>query len=55
MTALFESLLLMVIHDVYSVLTPTKLHFIQVGKPILDMGKQSSLLGGAINNKEHGV
>src|SRR5882724_9954178 len=36
MTAPFESLLLMVIHDIYSVLTSTYLHFSQVRKPILD-------------------
>jgi len=36
MTALFESLLLMLICDVFSLLIPTFLHFSQVGKPILD-------------------
>src|SRR5882724_8165206 len=36
MTALFESLSLTIICDLFSLLIPTYLHFIQVGKPILD-------------------
>jgi len=36
MTALFESLSLMIIHDVLSLLILTYLLFSQIGKPILD-------------------
>jgi len=36
MTALFESLFLKIIHDVFSVLILAYLHFSQVRKPILD-------------------
>ena len=36
MTALFESLLPMLICDIFSLSIPTFLHFSQVGKPIID-------------------
>jgi len=36
MTALFKSLSLTIIHDVFSLSIPTYLHFSQVRKPILD-------------------
>jgi len=43
MTALFESLLLTIIHDLFSALIPTYLLFIQVGKPVLDTRPKSPL------------
>ena len=36
MTALFESLSLTIIRDVFSLSNPTYWHFNQVGKPVLD-------------------
>ena len=44
MTALFESLFLVIIHDIFSVLIPTCLHFSQVRKPVLDSSDLHGLL-----------
>ena len=44
MTVPFESLLLMLIHDVFSLSIPTYLHFSWVGKPILDKSHLPSKL-----------
>src|SRR5882724_13234784 len=41
-TALSESLLLMLICDIFSLLIPTYLHFFQVRKPILDTREKSN-------------
>ena len=55
MTALFESLLLMIICDVFSVLIPTYLLFSQVGKHIID--KPVEYRGGmtGVNSVVHGT
>jgi len=49
MTALSESLPPTVIHDIYSVLILTYLHFSQVRKPILDTGHESVIIAPTLH------